>query len=117
MICSAATGATDCAGARVALLAHALAEHRSAAMLLACRAVGLTPVELLVAGPEGEQEAIASGWSPPFPARLFVLRRYTIAAMLADRITGAAFAALDRGERVEFVDRLCAAAAAVACRG
>lgn len=109
-------GAAEGAGARVALLAHALAEHRRAAMLVACRAVGLSPVESLVAGPEGEQEAIAAGWSPPFPARMFVLRRYAVAAMFADRITGGAFRALKPAERIEFVDRLCDAAATVACR-
>src|SRR5690606_2755234 len=54
-------------GARVALLAHALAEQRSAAMLVACRAIGLGPVETLIAEPDGEQEAVVAGWTPPFP--------------------------------------------------
>jgi hypothetical protein len=101
-------------GGRVALLSHALAEHRWGAMLVAFRAVGLTPVEALVAGPEGEQEAIASGWSPPFPARLPVLRRYAAAGVLADRITGAAYAALGTDKRVRLVDCLNMAANAAA---
>jgi len=100
-------------GAAVALRSHALAEYRSGAMLIACRAVGLTPLEALVAAPEGEQEAIACGWSPPFPARLTVLRRYAAACALADRITGSAYAVLDSGERVELVERLRLVASAV----
>jgi hypothetical protein len=106
--------ARDDAGSQVALLVHALAEHRCGAMLVACRAVGLSPVEALIAGPEGEQDAIASGWSPPFPARLGVLRRHAAAVILADRIAGTAFATLESREQVELVDRLRAAAAAVA---
>ena len=101
-------------GARVALLTHVLAEQRSAAMLVACRAVGLSPVETLIAGPDGEQEAVVSGWTPPFPPRLTVLRRYTSARALADRICGDAYAELTAAERMCLVDRLRSAAAAVA---
>ncbi len=102
-------------GARVALLTHALAEQRSAAMLVACRAVGLSPVETLIAGPDGEQEAVVSGWAPPFPSRLAVLRRYSSAGALADRICGDAYAELTGAEREALVDRLQSAAAAIAC--
>jgi hypothetical protein len=109
----ASTDALD-HGARVALDVHALAEYRTAAMLLAGRVAGLAPVELLLGGPEGEQEAVTLGWSPPFPSRLTVLRRYVVAAALADRMTATAYARLTDGERGELIDRLKEAAAAVA---
>ncbi len=99
--------------ARVALLVHALHEYRSGALVLACRVAGLSPVEALIAGPEGEQEALTAGWTPPFPARLAVLRRYAYAGSVADRLTAPAFAALSPPERAELVDRLKVAAAAV----
>ena len=98
-------------GARAAVLIHLLREHRAGAMLVAVRACGLRPVEAIIAGPEGEQEAITFGWTPPFPQRVTVLRRYAYAEAIADRIAGAAYAALSADERVELVHRLTNAAA------
>jgi hypothetical protein len=100
-------------GARAAVLAHLLREHRYGAMLVAVRACGLRPVEAIIAGPEGEQEAITFGWTPPFPTRVSVLRRYSYAEALADRIAGTAFAALDPEDRGELVHRLDIAAASL----
>jgi len=99
------------AGARAAVLVHLLREHRASAMLVAIRACGLRPVEAIIAGPEGEQEAITFGWTPPFPTRVSVLRRYAYAEALADRIAGGAYAVLAPSERVELLQRLGAAAA------
>lgn len=104
-------------GARAALAVHALAEYRTAALLLASRSAGLSPVELHLGGPEGEQEAVTYGWSPPFPSRLSVLRRYAVAAALADRMTSGAFAPLTPRERRDLIDRLDAAAATVSGTG
>jgi hypothetical protein len=98
-------------GARLAVLVHLLREHRAGAMLLAIRACGLRPVEALIAGPEGEAEAVAFGWQPPFPAKAPLMRRYAYADALADRIAGPAYSALAPGERVEFIASLTAAAA------
>jgi len=117
MVAAAGESSRDGAGAQAALLVHALSELRTAALLVACRATGLRPIEALIAGPEGEQEAVTLGWSRPFPSRLAVLRRYTYAGALADKITGGAFAALDASERTELVDRLTAASSAVAVGG
>jgi hypothetical protein len=100
-------------GARAALALHALSEFRSAALLLGSRAVGLEPVELLIAGPEGEQEALTFGWTPPFPSRLSVLRRYALATALADRMMGRALAGLTSADRTDLVNRLTVAARAV----
>jgi hypothetical protein len=113
-VSASGAGCTGQAGAAVALLVHALAEYRGGAMLIGCRSAGLSPVEALIAEPQGEEEAIAMGWSPPFPARLTVLRRYAAAGALADRITGPAYETLAPTERVELVDRLKAAATTVA---
>lgn len=90
-------------GARVALLAHLLREHRAGALLLAARTCGLRPVEVIIAGPDGEEEAVAFGWPPPYPAKAPLMRRYVYAEALADRIAGQAFAALSAAERGELI--------------
>jgi hypothetical protein len=104
-------------GARAALLIHLLREHRAGALLLAVRASGLTPIEALIAGPDGEEEAVAFGWDPPYPARAVVMRRFIFAEALADRITGQGYAALTSGERGEFVRHLRSAADAARTAG
>jgi hypothetical protein len=109
----ARTGAAP-TGARVALLIHTLAEFRAAAMLIGCRVVGLSPVEALIAEPEGDHEAALLGWSPPFPTRMAVLRRHAAAVAIADRLTQDSYGELDRSERSELVDRLKTIAATVA---
>ena len=98
------------AGARASVLAHLMRELRAGALLVAGRSCGLTPVEMIIAGPEGEEEAITFGWQPPFPARTPLMRRFLFAEALADRIAGQAFAALSAGERVDLVRVLTAAA-------
>jgi hypothetical protein len=100
-------------GGRAAVLIHLLREHRAGAMLVAVRACGLRPVEAIIAGPEGEQEAITFGWTPPFPPRVSVMRRYAYAEAIADRIAGSAYAVLQPAERVDLVHGLAAAAAAL----
>jgi hypothetical protein len=99
--------------ARAAVLMHLLYEHRSGANLLAIRASGLTPLEALIAGPEGEAGAIAFGWQPPYPPFEPLVRRRSWAEAVTDRIAGEAYRALDPVERVEFVDLLDAAARSV----
>jgi len=111
-----ATTETRGNGARVALAVHALAEYRTAAMLLASRAAGLSPMEVHLGGPEGEQEAVTFGWTPPFPSRLSVLRRFAVAGVLADRMTSGAYASLTGRERQELIDRLNETAAVVRAR-
>jgi hypothetical protein len=99
--------------ARAAVLIHLLREHRGQAHLLAVRASGLSPLEAIIAGPEGEAGATALGWQPPYPAFEPLVRRRSWAEALTDRIAGDAFRALNPGERVELVNLLDAAAAAV----
>jgi hypothetical protein len=101
-------------GARVAILTHLLRELRSGAMLVAARACGLTPVETIVAGPEGEKEALSFGWRPPFPPRARLMRRFAYADALADRIVGQAYLKLTAAERAELLTCLKTAAEATA---
>jgi len=99
--------------ARAAVLAHLLREHRGQAHLLAIRATGLTPLEAIISGPEGETGATAFGWQPPFPPYEPLVRRRSWAEALTDRIAGEAFRALAPGERIDLVDLLDAALSAV----
>jgi hypothetical protein len=93
-------------GGRAALLVHLIHEYRCGAMLLAARACGLSPVETVIAGPEGEEEAVTFGWHPPFPSRVPLIRRYLYAEAIADRIVGQALAALSGDERRELATLL-----------
>ena len=81
--------------------------------LLAARACGLSPVETIIAGPEGEEEAVTFGWHPPFPSRVSLVRRYAYAEAIADRIVGQAYATLAAEERRELSTLLSQAAEAV----
>jgi hypothetical protein len=104
------------AGGRAAILIHLLRELRAGALLVAARACGLSPVQMIIAGPAGEEEAVAFGWPQPFPPRLPLLRRYAYADALADRIAGGAYAPLTPPERGELLAGLEAAAAHIATR-
>jgi hypothetical protein len=104
-------------GARAAALAHLLCEHRGAAHLIAVRASGLTPLEAIIAGPEGEAGATAFRWQPPYPTYEPLVRRRSWAEALTDRIAGEAYRVLDPEERVELVGLLDAAAEMVQMSG
>lgn len=93
----------DAPGARAAVLLHLLREHRGAAHLMAVRATGLTPIEAIIAGPDGVAGAAAFGWQPPYPPYGPLIRRRTLAEAMTDRITGMAYRALDVVELLEFV--------------
>jgi hypothetical protein len=98
-------------GGQAAIVVHLLHEQRTAATLIATTACGLSPVEALIAGPDGEQEAITFGWEPPFPPRAPLLRRYHYAESMADRICGQAWTTLTPNERSDLVRLLSAASA------
>jgi hypothetical protein len=96
-------------GARAAVLLHLLREHRGGAHIQAVRASALSPLEAIVAGPDGESGATAFGWQPPYPSFAPLLRRRAWAEALTDRIAGQAYRALEPDERRELVDLLEAA--------
>jgi hypothetical protein len=102
----ATSGPLDGPGARAAVALHLLAEHRAAALLIAIRAAGLTPVQALIAGPEGEAAAVAFGWQPPYPQPGPLLRRRAWADAITDHLCGQVFTTLSEQERAELVTLL-----------
>ena len=90
-------------GARAAVLLHLLYEQRLGVQVVAVRASGLTPLQAIIAGPDGETGAVALGWQPPYPPAGPILRRLMWAESVADALAGQAYAVLDTGERVELV--------------
>jgi hypothetical protein len=99
----------DGPGSRAAVLLHLLREHRCGAHLVAVRAAGLSPLEAIIAGPDGESGAVAFGWQPPYPPLGPLVRRRTWAEAVTDRIAGQAYAVLEPPERVELVGLLASA--------
>ncbi|MEO3817634.1 hypothetical protein [Plantactinospora sp. B24E8] len=99
--------------ARAAVLLHLLYEFYSGAALMAVRAAGMTPVEIILAGPEGESGAVAYGWSPPYPPVGPLVRRRLWVESVTDRIVSPAFGLLDPAERGELVNLLGGALSAV----
>jgi len=100
----------DAPGARAAVLAHLLREHRGAAHVIAIRASNLSPLEAIIAGPEGEAGATAFGWQAPYPAPEPLMRRRAWAEAITDRIAGEAYRVVDTRERLELVDLMETAA-------
>jgi hypothetical protein len=98
---------TDAApGAQAAFLLHLLHEHRLGVHLVAVRASGLTPLQAIIGGPEGETGAVAFGWQPPYPPAGPIVRRLMWAESIADALAGQAYAQLELPERAEFVGLL-----------
>ncbi|MEU8079483.1 hypothetical protein AB0B31_29065 [Catellatospora citrea] len=93
----------DGPGARAAVALHLLREHRAGALLLGVRSSGLSPMEALIAGPEGEAAAVAFGWQPPYPPVAPLLRRRAWADAVADRISGQAVQNFTPAERGEWI--------------
>ena len=71
---------------------HLLHEHRMGVHVVAVRASGLTPLEAIIAGPEGETGAVAFGWQPPYPPAGPIVRRLMWAESVADSLAGQAYA-------------------------
>ncbi|QLQ39246.1 SCO6745 family protein [Micromonospora robiginosa] len=97
------------AGARAAVGLLLLREHFAGAYLLAVRASGLTPLEAVLAGPEGEAGAAACGWAPPYPPVGPLVRRRIWAEAVTDRLVSPAFHALGAAGGADLVDLLTAA--------
>ena len=93
-------------GARAAFLLHLLHEHGQGVHVIAVRAGGLTPLEAIIAGPDGETGAVAFGWQPPYPPAGPLVRRLMWAEAVGHSMAGRAYEALDRAERVEFAGLL-----------
>lgn len=98
----------DTLGAHAAVLLHLLREYRGGLHLVAVRISGLTPLEAIVAGPDGEPGATAFGWQPPYPQFEPLMRRRAVAEALTDRLAGEGLAVLSAPERDEFAVVLAA---------
>ncbi|WP_320066012.1 SCO6745 family protein [Micromonospora sp. RTGN7] len=109
----AMTAPGDSPGARAALGLLLLREQFAGAYLMAVRAGGMTPLEALLAGPEGEAGALACGWPPPYPRIGPQVRRRLWAEAVTDRLTSAGFCALAPDERAALLDLLAATRARV----
>lgn len=96
----------DAPAARAAGLLYILRELVGGAYLMAVRAAGMSPIEALVAGPDGEAGAAAHGWQPPYPAAGPLVRRRLWAEAVGDRIVARALTVLDPTERAELVSVL-----------
>ncbi|WP_341718999.1 hypothetical protein QQG74_04325 [Micromonospora sp. FIMYZ51] len=92
--------------ARAATGLRLLREHFTGAHLLAVRASGMSPLEAVLAGPEGESGAVACGWPPPYPPVGPLVRRRLWAEAVTDRLVAPAFAALGPGDGAELVELL-----------
>jgi hypothetical protein len=90
-------------GALAAVMLHLLHEQSLGVHVVAVRASGLTPLQAIIAGPEGETGAVAFGWQPPYPPAGPIVRRLMWAESVTDALAGQAYGALDRAERVEFI--------------
>jgi hypothetical protein len=93
--------------ARVARTAHLLREHRDGLHTTAVLATGLTPLQAIVAGPYGAEQARFFQWAEPYPQLDEALRqRRTQAEDLTDDLVAPAYTALDQREATELVDLL-----------
>ena len=80
----------------------------------AVQVAGLSPLEAVVAGPYGPENAAFSGWSEPLPEVTDDLKaRHARAEELTDELVAPAYAVLSDDEVAELAGLLEAAAAAV----
>ncbi|GIJ25936.1 hypothetical protein Vqi01_10980 [Micromonospora qiuiae] len=93
-------------GARAAAGLRLLREHFTGAHLVAVRASGMSPLEAVLAGPEGESGAVACGWPPPYPPVGPLVRRRLWAEAVTDRLVSPAFGALGPGDCAELLELL-----------
>ncbi|RGC66261.1 hypothetical protein C5N14_24400 [Micromonospora sp. MW-13] len=103
----------DSPAARAAVGLLLLREHFAGAYLMAVRAGGMTPLEAVLAGPEGEAGALACGWPPPYPRVGPLVRRRLWAEAMTDRLVATGFRVLAPGEGAELLDLLATARAQV----
>jgi hypothetical protein len=93
---------SDCA-AGLAQLLQTMREYRGALHARAVRQAELTPVEAIVAGPDGPQRAAQLGWPEPYPDPASCSERRAVAELRTDALAAAQFGVLSDSERVEWV--------------
>lgn len=93
----------DDAPGRLGLLLNVLREHRGAAHVAAVAAVGLGPLEAILAGSYGESSARFFEWPEPYPDPSPYRARWDAAEDLTSAAAALAYDALDAAERAELV--------------
>ena len=93
-------------GALAAVALLLLHEHQMGVHVIAVRASGLTPLQAIIAGPEGETGAVAFGWQPPYPPAGPIVRRLMWAESVANSLAGQGYAQLSLAERAELLGLL-----------
>lgn len=96
--------------ARVAQLAMVLREHRGNLHGLATLAQGLRPVEAVLAGPHGADNARLFGWPEPYPDPGPLAGRWQAAEAATGTLAARPYAVLAEDERVELAELLAGAA-------
>ncbi|HVB27272.1 MAG TPA: hypothetical protein VNE21_05110 [Mycobacteriales bacterium] len=102
----------DDPAARAAQLLHVLREHRGGLHGIAVLAAGLTPLEAVVAGPHGRDNARWFAWPEPYPEPEPLAQRRASAEQRTDDLVCPAYAALDEEARQAFAGHLAALGAA-----
>jgi hypothetical protein len=92
----------DSAG-RAGLLLNVLREHRGAVHVAACAAMGLGPLEAIMAGSYGEASARFFEWPEPYPDPAPYRARWDAAEDLTSAAAGHPYDALDAADRAELV--------------
>lgn len=100
---------TDAAG-RCYLLIHVTRELRGSVHLLSCVASGLTPLDAVLANPNGgPEQAEKFGWSGPFEAAPNASANFSAAEELTDRLMARHLDVLTEDEQRELTDLVAAA--------
>ena len=94
----------DDAAGRAGLLLNVLREHRGSVHAAACAAMGLGPLEAIMAGSYGEANARFFEWPEPYPDPAPLRARWDAAEDLTSAGAGRPYDALDAAERVELVE-------------
>ena len=93
---------SDCAAGLVQLL-QTMREYRGALHAHAVRQAQLSPVEAIVAGPDGPQRAAQLGWPEPYPDPAGCSERRAVAELRTDELAAAQFEVLSDSERDDWV--------------
>lgn len=94
----------DDAAGRAGLLLNVLREHRGSVHAAAVAAVGLGPLEAIMAGSYGEANARFFEWPEPYPDPEPYRERWAAAEELTSAAAAAAYDCLSAAERAELVE-------------
>ena len=94
----------DDAAGRVGLLVNVLREHRGSVHAAAVAAMGLGPLEAIMAGSYGESNARFFEWPEPYPDPMPYSERWAAAEELTSTAAAAAYDSLTPAERAELVE-------------